>query len=148
MKLEQLRKIIREEVRTGIKEELQEVITEAIKIASTPTEEKKDNFTPVAQKDLTETWSAVKSNQGTVPLSEMLNQTKASMTSEEYRNVVNANSNMVSKPNFASSMASSMGISESNRPMPGLDISQFDFVKKAGDVYKKSVEKDKAKFGN
>ena len=36
---------------------------------------------------------------------------------------------------------------DSGRPAPGLDISQFDFVKKAGAVYKASVEKDKQKYG-
>jgi hypothetical protein len=40
-----------------------------------------------------------------------------------------------------------MGMTEQKGPMPGLDISQFDFVKKAGQVYKKSVEKDKQKYG-
>ena len=36
MKLDQLRKIIREEVRAAVKEELQEVMNEAVKVASTP----------------------------------------------------------------------------------------------------------------
>ena len=36
MKLDQLRKIIREEVRAAVKEELQEVMNEAVKIASAP----------------------------------------------------------------------------------------------------------------
>ena len=36
MKLDQLRKIIREEVRAAVKEELQEVMNEAVKAASTP----------------------------------------------------------------------------------------------------------------
>ena len=36
MKLEQLRKIIREEVKSAIKEELQDMLNEAVKAASTP----------------------------------------------------------------------------------------------------------------
>jgi len=36
MKLDQLRKIIREEVRAAVKEELQDVMNEAVKYASTP----------------------------------------------------------------------------------------------------------------
>jgi len=32
-------------------------------------------------------------------------------------------------------------------PEPGLDISQFDFMMRAGQVYKASVEKDKQRFG-
>ena len=35
---------------------------------------------------------------------------------------------------------------ENAGPMPGLDITKFDFIKKAGAVYKASVEKDKQKF--
>jgi len=148
MKLEQLRKIIREEVKAAVKEELQDMLTEAVKAASTPDiNDSKNNYREVKQKDLKRTWSTGNMNTGTVPLQEMLNQTKASMTSDEYRNVISGTSDMVKKPNFASSMASSMGIGESSRPMPGLDISQFDFVKKAGAVYNKSIEKDKAKLG-
>ena len=83
----------------------------------------------------------------TDPIMEMLNQTKASMTSEEFKNVYSGTSDMVQKPNFASMMASNMGMTEQKGPMPGLDISQFDFVKKAGAVYNKAVEKDKQKYG-
>ena len=36
MKLDQLRKIIREEVRSAVKEELQDVMNEAVKAASAP----------------------------------------------------------------------------------------------------------------
>jgi|TARA_R100000027_G_scaffold50156_1_gene38865 hypothetical protein len=148
MKLEQLRKIIREEVRAAVKAELQDMLTEAVKVASTPNiNDSKNSYREVKQKDLKRTWSTGELNPGTVPLQEMLNQTRESMTRDEYRNVINGTSDMVKKPNFASSMASSMGIGESSRPMPGLDISQFDFVKKAGAVYNKSIEIDKGKLG-
>ena len=69
------------------------------------------------------------------------------MNSQEYRNVFAGTSDMVSKPNFASSMASSMGMQGSTANQPGLDISQLDFVKKAGDVYNAAIEKDKQKRG-
>lgn len=147
MKLDQLRKIIREEVRAAVKEELQEVMNEAVKIASTPNVENTNKYKPVVQKDLSRTWSKGEMNSGTVPLEEMLNQTKASMTNEEYRNIYTGTSDMVQKPNFASMMASDMGMTQPKGPMPGLDISQFDFVKKAGAVYKASIEKDKLKAG-
>lgn len=81
------------------------------------------------------------------PIMEMLNQTKATMTSEDYKQVYAGTSDMVQKPNFASMMASNMGMTENKSSQPGLDISQFDFVKKAGDIYKASVEKDKQKYG-
>ena len=148
MKLEQLRKIIREEVRAAIKAELQDMLTEAVKVASTPNiNDSKNSYREVKQKDLKRTWSTGELNTGTIPLQEMINQTRESMTSDEYRNVINGTSDMVKKPNFASTMANTMGISESPRPMPGIDISQFDFVKKAGAVYNRSIEKDKEKLG-
>ena len=113
MKLEQLRKVIREEIKKAMKEELQEILNEAVKIASEP-----------AGKKITYQQPTSKSKNS---ISEMLNQTKASMTSQEYRNVYTGTSDMVTKPNFASSMANSMRI--------------------AGAVYNKSVQKDKEKLG-
>jgi len=141
MKLEQLRKIIREEVKAAVKEELQEVMNEAVRVASQPqvNEVVKQPLKPIQVKKPVPTSSN--------PIMEMLNQTKASMTSDEYKNIYSGTSDMVQKPNFATTMASSMGMTDSRGPMPGLDISQFDFVKKAGQVYKKSVENDKQKFG-
>ena len=135
MKLDQLRKIIREEVKNAVKEELQDILNEAVKIASEPSGKKVTYEKPISTK------------QNNSSLTEMLNQTKASMTSQEYRNVFAGTSDMVSKPNFASSMASSMGMQGSTANQPGLDISQLDFVKKAGDVYNAAVEKDKQKRG-
>jgi len=145
MKLDQLRKIIREEVRAAVKEELQEMLNEAVKHASKP-DKQVSGYKQVKQKDLKRSWSTGRMNPGTVPLEEMLNMTKASMTGEDYRNVVNADSSMVKKPNFASSMASNMGMTENAGPMPGIDISKLDFVKNAKAIYDKSVEKDKAKL--
>ena len=140
MKLNQLRKIIREEVRAAVKEELQDMLTEAVKVASEP-QGKPETFN--------ETKKAVNTNNASTQdsITEMLNQTRASMTSEEYKNVFTGTSDMAPKPNFASMMASNMGMVDSTRPAPGLDISQFDFVKRAGEVYKASVEKDKQKAG-
>jgi len=139
MKLDQLRKIIREEVKAAVKEELQEVMNEAVRIASKPQIEEAATTKKVPLRNTIPT-----SND---PIMEMLNQTRASMTSEEYKNVYTGTSDMVQKPNFASTVASNMGMTENRGPMPGLDISQFDWAKKAGAVYKKSVEKDKEKYG-
>lgn len=139
MKLDQLRKIIREEVRGAVKEELQEVLNEAVRAASTPTQPPTESYT----QPKVEQPSKINGD----PIMEMLNQTRATMSNTDYKNIVNANSSMVQKPNFASSMANQMGMTENRGPQPGLDISQFDFVKKAGDIYNKSVEKDKQKLG-
>ena len=135
MKLNQLRKIIREEVKAAVKEELQEMLTEAVRVASQPVAKPSVEKTPQPNSFSSDS------------LTEMLNQTKASMTNEEYKNVFTGTADMVQKPNFAEMMASNMGMVDSGRPAPGLDISQFDFVKKAGEVYKASLEKDKQKAG-
>ena len=140
MKLDQLRKIIREEVRSAVKDELQEMLNEAVKAASAPSTQE---YKAVKQKDLKRTWSTGRMNPGTVPLEEMLSMTKQEMTGEDYKNVVNADSSMVKKPNFASNVATSMGLTESSGPMPGIDISKLDFVGKAKAIYDKSIEKDK-----
>jgi hypothetical protein len=142
MKLDQLRKIIREEVKAAVKEELQEMLTEAVRVASQP------DAKPNVQKFESQTKiQEVQTAKSSDPIAEMINQTKASMNNDEYRNVISGTSDMVQKPNFAEMMASNMGMVDSGRPAPGLDISQFDFVKKAGAVYKASVEKDKQKYG-
>ena len=139
MKLDQLRKIIREEVKAAVKEELQEMLNEAVRVASGP------QVKEVAQFKTMQVAKPRPTSSDTIM--EMLNQTKASMTSEEYKNVFAGNTDMVQRPNFAQSMASQMGMTTPAGPQPGLDISQFDFVKKAGEVYKASVQKDKQKYG-
>jgi len=83
----------------------------------------------------------------TNPLMEMLEQTKANMSPSEYKNIYAGTADMVQKPNFASSMANQMGMTNPSANAPGMDISQLDFIKKAGKVYNRSVEKDKEKHG-
>lgn len=141
MKLDQLRKIIREEVKAAVKEELQDMLNEAVRVASQPQVKE----VAVPQGKLVDVKKPKPTS--TDPIMEMLNQTKATMTSDEYRNVYSGTTDMVQKPNFASMMATNMGMKENTGPMPGLDISQFDFVKKAGAVYKAAEQKTKEKYG-
>ena len=139
MKLDQLRKIIREEVRAAVKEELQEMLTEAVKVASTPTKQVSQTYQQVP-KGQEKKWSVGKS----ATLDEMLNATKAEMTGEDYSNIVGGAG--VQKPNFASTMATQMSM-ENKGPMPGIDISQLDFVSKAKSVLDLANKKTKAKAG-
>lgn len=160
MKIDQLRKIIREEVRAAVKEELQDVLTEAVKIASAPT-----TMQPAPQPGTSE-WSSVKkpSKQElaemiglkTPPkatniefskndsLNAILKQTQNSMTNEDYKQVFSGTSDMISKPNFASTMANQMGMGSDQ---PGIDISKLDFVSKAKSVFDASIKKDKQRAG-
>jgi hypothetical protein len=67
------------------------------------------------------------------------------MVGDDIRTAISGTSDMVSAPG--------LGMNPSNdgrnfaRPEPGLDISQFDFVKNAADVLKHQQEKDKERFG-
>lgn len=124
-------------MRAAVKEELQDMLNEAIKVASKPTLDTKVQNVGYMKKE-EKTGSS---------LQDLVEQTRSEMTNEEYKNVFNGNSSMVQKPNFASMMANNMGMVEDSRPTVGLDITKFDFVKKAGEVYKASVAKDKEKYG-
>jgi len=136
MKLDQLRKIIREEVRAAVKEELQEMLTEAVRVASTPEAKKTTNVYQPVEKGQPKKWSTGKS----ASLDEMLNATRAEMTAEDAANIAGAGN--VQKPNFASMMSNQM-VRENSGPMPGIDISNLDFVKNAGAIYKASLKKDR-----
>ena len=140
MKLDQLRQIIREEVRAAVKEELQDVMNEAVKYASTPnSNEYKEVSKP---KDSNLKWSVPPT--GKKSLDEMLAATQADMTSEDFRSVGNYDSTAVKKPNFASSIANKMGINEVGvkfDEIPGFDM------KKAKAILDASLKKDKQRAG-
>jgi len=136
MKLDQLRKIIREEVRSAVKEELQDVMNEAVKFASAPYEK------PVP-KNQPRRWS-VPPRKGKSTLDEMLQQTASEMTREDASNIMGSSG--VQKPNFASTMGNKM-VRENNGPMPGLDISKLDFVSKAKSILDAANEKTKFRTG-
>lgn len=160
MKIDQLRQIIREEVRAAVKEELQDMLTEAVKIASTP-----NKMQPAPQPG-TSDWSSTKKptkqelaemiGLKTPPkqtnieftanssINNILKQTQQSMTNEDYRQVFTGNSDMVQKPNYASAMASQMGMTGGQA---GIDISKLDFVSKAKSVLDLSNKKDKQRSG-
>jgi len=156
MKLDQLRKIIREEVRAAVKEELQDILNEAVKAASTPS-----NGMQAVPKGQEKKWSVGKSatldemltNQKPKAtnikfakdnkIQSMLEMTKQSMTNEDYKQVYGGTSDMVKKPNFASSMATNMGMSGDQ---PGIDISQLDFVGKAKTILDAANKKDKTRL--
>ena len=119
MKLDQLRKIIREEVRAAVKEELQDVMNEAVKYASTPTQMQE------VPKNQPKKWSVGKS----ATLDEMIEMTKTEMTNEDYRSISGYDSSVVQKPNFASSMAKQMGLGNQEVGVSFNDIPGFNPAK-------------------
>lgn len=160
MKLDQLREVIREEVRSAVKQELKDIIVEAVEIASRPEknvsketvnqEPTQQNQPRLNRQELAEMIGLkTPPKQTNIQFSsdkniqELLSHTHRSMSGEDYRNVVNATSGMVTKPNFSSTVASQMGMSGN---YPGLDISSLGFVQKAKQVYDKAVEKSQNKL--
>ena len=138
MKLNQLRKIIREEVRSAVKEELQDILNEAVKHASAPVVEQKQVKVEPPVPSKMNPVASIKT--GTKSIDDMLKQTQASMTNEEYKNVFTGTSDMVTgMPNMASTMANQMNMNAGNQP--GLDISNLDFVNKAKQVLDLSNKK-------
>jgi hypothetical protein len=90
---------------------------------------------------------------GKTSLDEMLQMTRNNMTNEEYKTIFSGNAqnamggvpqvNGTPRQNVANSLANQMQMS----PGAGIDISQLDFVKKAGAVLQASELKDKQKAG-
>jgi hypothetical protein len=134
MKTEVFKKLIKEAVREVLREELGDVLTEAPKKQVSKVT-KYEPYTP-PQKARISTGD---------PIADLLNETKAEMVGDEYRTAYSGVSDMVSAPGLA--MNPIMMEESFARPEPGLDISQFDFVKNAAAVFKASQEKDKQRFG-
>ena len=140
MKVTELKKIIREEVKAAIREELQEMLTEAVSIASKPVNEAPVQRTQAPKQQPKA--SNLTFNAGA--MDSMLQATAAAMTNDDYKNAVNMDSSMIKKPNYASTISNQMGLSGNE---PGLDLSSLDFVQKAKSVLDASMEKDRARHG-
>lgn len=130
MKADVFKKLIKEAVREALKEELAVMLSEKVEPRSAPTFTKYENYKPVTAKPV---------STGD-PIMDLLQETRVSMTSGDYRSMVNMDSSMAQSgmPNMGSMISG---------PEPGIDISQLSFVKNAGKVFQASVEKDKQRFG-
>ena len=138
MKVELLKEIIKQAVREAVREELQQVLSEDVKPKATNTA-----ATPSFKNQRTQPAISRPISTGDT-IQDLINETKYSMSQGEYQNLVSATSDMVSAPGLG---MQSMADQFRQGPEPGLDISQFDFMMRAGQVYKASVEKDKQRFG-
>jgi len=135
MKLDLLKKLIKEAVSEAVREELGKILSEDVQPVQTlaGTATKYESYRPVVARPVPTG----------DPIADLMNETKYSMTQGEYQSIVSATSDMVQAPGLG------MNPTQQFRqgPEPGLDITQFDFMMKAGEVYKASIEKDKQRFG-
>jgi hypothetical protein len=153
MKLEELRKVIREEVEKAFKDQLREVLIEAVSIASTPASsittenrqssyaapQKAEPFRPAAElfKPTPKPFKPTGN-----PIEDMLQMTKATMTSADAAAMMGEGVHM---PNMASTVAHQMSMGGGNQP--GLDLSQLPFIGKAKAVLEAANQKDKQRKG-
>ena len=123
MKASEFKKLIKEAVKEAIKEELLEAVQQ-----------------PVAQPVQEAAQPVTVTTKTGNPILDMLNETRASMTSQDYKNVIGADSSMAR--NFPTA-----GARTATTVQAGLDLSSLSFVKNAGEIFKISNEKDKLKHG-
>ena len=138
MKADAFKKLIKEAVREVLREELADVITEA-PIKQAPKVTKYAPYVPPVTKPRVSTGD---------PIMDVLEETKAGMIGDPTAGHYQDMSQFISAPGLGEGNYKPVMIEESfARPEPGLDISQFDFVKNAAAVFKASQEKDKQRFG-
>jgi CO dehydrogenase/acetyl-CoA synthase beta subunit len=130
MKADVFKKLIKEAVREAVREELSEMLTTPQQPKQVQEITKYQNYKPVIAKPV---------STGD-PIMDLLQETRASMTSGDYKTMVSMDSSMAQ--NGMPVMGSML-----SGPEPGIDISQLSFVKNAGKVFQASVEKDKQRFG-
>jgi len=144
MKLEELRKVIREEVEKAFKEQLKDVLIEAVQIASTPSTLKTEQKTNTKQ--ITDFKAPTPQPKKFVPsgnpIEDMLQMTKANMTSADAAAIMGEGVHM---PTMATTVAQQMHMGGGNQP--GLDLSQLPFINKAKTLLEAANEKDKQRKG-
>ena len=135
MDVKQFRQIIREEVRKAMQDELRDILTEAVEIASRP-EQPHSHTQPqpgkVVQPEEIEEQRTVKS------LSTLLQDTAASMSQDDYRDVLGADST-VTKPDF--------GVIEESTGAPTSSDVLPVFAARAAEIFAAANEKDRERHG-
>ena len=144
MKLEELRKVIREEVEKAFKDQLKEVLIEAVKIASAPSSLQTEQKTEAKQ--VTNFKAPAPQPKKYVPtgnpIEDMLQMTRASMTSADAAAIMGEGAHM---PSMASTVAHQMNLGGGNQP--GLDLSQLPFIGRAKELLEAAHQKDKQRKG-
>lgn len=138
MKINELTRLIKKTVKEAVREELKDILVEAVSIASEPDIDLIKESPSIDEAKIPQT-----NFQFSPPtsLEEALQQTRSSMSSQEFKNIVGESFS----PGQESFKMTSYDVGPSLNTNVGLDVSNLDFVKKAAAVYNKSLEKDKQK---
>ena len=132
MKAEQFKKLLKEAVREVLKEELPKLLSEQVKPVQKQSQVTK--YEPYRK-------PVVSVQPSGDPIADLLRETHSEMVRQP---------SSFDRSDFISpGMGDNPAMLEEMYavPEPGLDISQFDFVKNASAVFKASQEKDKQRFG-
>ena len=105
-KLEVLRKLIREEVRAAIKEELTPILKEIKSPTSAPITK---SFTNSLKEEVTRSKKIQSISTGD-PIMDLLNETKQTMTGDEYKSIINADASMAQ--GFPAMMSNTTGATQ------------------------------------
>lgn len=138
MKASQFKQLIKEAVREAIREELQQPHQPVQEQATPATVQRTGN-----------------------PMLDALNETKSSMTSEDYRNIGGGDFRAQMAQNFnrsafmpqgravkpASDDPQAVAQAVASAPKTGLDLSQLGFINKAAAIVNTAEKKDKERFG-
>ena len=135
MKTSELKLIIKKAVKEAVREELKDILVEAVSIASEPDIDLIKESPSIEEAKIPQT--NFQFSQPT-SLEEALQQTRSSMSSEEFKNIVGENFS----PGQDTFKMTSYDVGPSLNTNVGLDVSNLDFVKKAAAIYNKSLEKD------
>ena len=144
MKLEELRKVIREEVEKAFKDQLKEVLIEAVKIASAPSSLQTEQKTEAKQVNTFKAPAPQPKKYVPTgnPIEDMLQMTRASMTSADAAAIMGEGAHM---PSMASTVAHQMNLGGGNQP--GIDLSQLPFIGRAKELLEAANQKDKQRKG-
>ena len=135
MKTSELKLIIKKAVKEAVREELKDILVEAVSIASEPDIDLIKESPSIEEAKIPQT--NFQFSQPT-SLEEALQQTRSSMSSEEFKNIVGENFS----PGQDTFKMTSYDVGPSVNTNVGIDVSNLDFVKKAAAIYNKSLEKD------
>ena len=144
MKVDLLKKLIKEAVKEAVREELITILSEDVRPTPTQKQSKSvatkfEPYKPPVQKARVSTGD---------PIMDLLEETKASMINGADTGYYQDMSQLVSAPGLGQDTYNPVLMEENfSRPEPGLDISQFDFIKNAASIFKASQQKDKERFG-
>jgi len=147
MKASELAELIKKEVKVAIREELVDILREAVLIASTPQQSTATLKVPSTNNTRADTTSTAHLQYATTtglrPIADLMEQTRLNFTAQDAKTfIAPSQRDMFTTENKSAAIAAQLGM---DRTGAGLDITQLPFVKTAKLVLDLANEKDKSR---